>query len=258
MALRAYLSRRLAARSCAALLSTLLAACPADSEQRAATPAQVALPTLAPLIKQILPAVVAVSCAKRSGRDQPPAGPGAGFPEAPLPVSETGTGVIVDADLGLIVTGHHVVDKSDSIRVALSDGRRLVAVVVATSEVDDLAILRIAPGGLTSLELGEASKLKTGDFVLAVGNRFGRGQATSFGIVSAMHRSFPGIGNADLIETDARIEHGDSGGPLINVRGELIGINVAKSGRPDAAGLGFAVPADAVRALLTRAAERLI
>lgn len=239
---------------CAILLLALLAG-PAHSEQRASHHAEAALPSLAPLVNRVLPAVVAVTSTKRAHGDQGSTDPAAGFPDAPLlqDINVAGSGVIVDADLGLIVTGNHVVENATAVTVALSDGRRLSAAVIASSESDDLAILKIAPGGLVSLPLGDGDGLQVGDFVVAIGQPLGRGQRATFGIVSALHGSCPGIDNADLIVTDALIESGNSGGPLIDVRGELVGINIARSGRPDAPGFGFAVPVDAVRALLARA-----
>lgn len=113
-------------------------------------------------------------------------------------------------------------------------------------------MLKIAPGGLTPLNLDQANGLEIGDFVLAIGNPLGLGLTATFGIVSATHLSYPGIGNMDLIATDALIQHGNSGGPLLNLRGELIGINVAQAGLSQGRGLGLAIPAAAVRLLLER------
>jgi len=154
-----------------------------------------------------------VTATRRACDDRQTIDSGGGFPEAPLPQESTvvGSGVIVDADLGLIVTGDHVVENAEAVNVALSDGRCLDATVLATSEGDDLAVLRIAPGGLAALSQGDANGLEVGDFVLAIGNALGRGQSTTFGIVSALHRSLPGIANGDLIATDALIERGNSG-----------------------------------------------
>ncbi|WP_198026637.1 trypsin-like peptidase domain-containing protein [Bradyrhizobium sp. ARR65] len=240
--------------ACTALLLVLMAA-PTYSEHRQPSHAEFPQSSLAPLVNSILPSVVAVTSTKRPPNDHLSVDPAAGFPDAPLPqdVNVIGSGVIVDADLGLIVTSQHVVEDAEAVTVAVSDGRRLGAAVIAASQGDDLAILKIAPGRLNALALGHADGLQIGDVVFAVGHPLGRGQSTTFGIISALHRSCPGIENADLIVTDALIERGNSGGPLINGRGELVGINVARSRRPDAPGFGFAVPVAAVRAVLARA-----
>jgi len=242
-------------RICAALLLTVLLALPADHRlhagEGAAMFAESALPSLAPLVKRVAPAVVAVTSSRR-----PPGwfavDPGAGFPDAPLPreLQVAGAGVIVNADLGLIVTSNHVVDNAEAISVALADGRQFDATMLAYSAHDDLAVLRIEPARLTAVGLGDSKAVEVGDFVLDFGNPLGSGQTTTFGIVSALHRSCPGIENRDLVVTDALFERGNSGGPLLDLRGQLIGINVARTGGSEGAGYGFAVPVDAVRELL--------
>jgi S1-C subfamily serine protease len=126
--------------------------------------------------------------------------------------------------------------------------------LVVASRYDDLAILRIAPSGLAGVALAD-SGVEVGDFVLTIGNPLGLGQSATFGIVSALHRACPGIENKDLILTDALIDRGDSGGALINMRGELVGINVARIGHSDTGSFGFAVPANAIRGLLARARQ---
>lgn len=255
MVLMASCLHKIFARSCAILLLIFLAAAPARSGESPSIGPEVSLPTLASLLKRTSPAVVAVTSTKRPSLDSGMADPSGGFPDAPLPqtLTEKGAGVIVDADFGLVVTVNHVIDNSETIGIELSDGRRLQAVILTSSEVDDLAILKVASGGLTSLKLDEANGLEVGDFVVAIGNPLGLGTTTTFGIVSAMHLSYRGIGNVDLIATDALIQPGNSGGPLLNLRGELVGINVAKMGVSQGAGLGLAIPAAAVRTLLAQA-----
>jgi S1-C subfamily serine protease len=258
MSLTFYHSGKAAACACAAVLLAALLALPAgraiSGEERPAAQVEMPLPTLAPLIKRVRPAVVAVT-----SRRQPPGwiaiDPGGGFPDAPMPQELTvaGSGVIVDADLGLVVTSYHVIEDAEAVTVTLSDGRSQDATILAHSDQDDLALLRIAPGRLTALELGEATGVEVGDFIVAIGNPLGAGQSMTFGIVSALHRSCPGIGNTDLIVIDALIEKGNSGGPLVNLRGQLIGINVARAGDSNAAGFGFSVPANAIRDLLAQA-----
>jgi S1-C subfamily serine protease len=255
-------SSKCAAWICAALLLTTALSLPLSPPPHAGERAAVAdavLPSLAPLVKRVAPAVVAVTSSRR-----PPGwfaiDPGAGFPDAPLPqdLQVAGAGVIVNADLGLILTSNHVVDNAEAISVALADGRHFDATMLAHSDHDDLAVLKITPSHLTAVGLGDAKAVEVGDFVLALGNPLGGGQTTTFGIVSALHRSCPGIENNDLVVTDALIERGNSGGPLLNLRGELIGIMVARAGDSDGAGYGFAIPADAIRQLLaTVPAEHL-
>lgn len=247
-------SSKLAMRVCALVVWALLAADPAYSEERRGNNPEVGLPTLAPLIKRVSPAVVSIASTKHVAGDRQTIAPGEGFPDAPLPqdLNVGGSGVVVDANLGLIVTANHVIEDAETTTVALSDGLRVDARLLATSRNDDLAILRVAASGLTELALSDPNSLEVGDFVVAFGNPLGLGQSTTFGIVSALHRSCPGIKNADLIVIDALIDRGNSGGALINTRGELVGINVARLHHSSAAGFGFAVPASAVRALLAR------
>lgn len=255
MALTIHRSSKRTARICAAFFLTtclvLQTGRPLHGEERAAALAEAALPSLAPLVKRVAPAVVAVTSSRR-----PPGwfsiDPGAGFPDPPLPqeLQVAGAGVVVNADLGLIVTSNHVVDNAEAVSVALADGRHFDATILAHSDRDDLAVLRIASSHLTAVGLGDSRGVEVGDFVLAFGNPLGGGQTATFGIVSALHRSCPGIGNTDLVVTDALIERGNSGGPLLNLRGELVGINVARAGDSDGAGYGFATPAAAIRDLL--------
>ena len=241
-----------AVRICAALLLVTSLALPLSlplhAEQRALA---AELPSLAPLVKRVAPAVVAVTSSRR-----PPGwfsiDPGAGFPDAPLPqdLQVAGAGVIVNADLGLVLTSNHVIDNAEAISVTLADGRHFDATSVAHSDHDDLAVLRITPSQLTAVGFGDAKGVEVGDFVLALGNPLGGGLTTTFGIVSALHRTCPGVENSDLIVTDALIERGNSGGPLLNLRGELIGIMVARAGGSDGSGSGFAIPLDAIQDLL--------
>lgn len=247
-------SYNLAARFSVMMLLAFAASSPVQSEERPNDRPGISLPTLAPLVKRVLPSIVTVRAATRLPDTGPMVDPGMGFPDAPAPeyVDVVGSGTIVDAELGLIVTGHHVVENAEAISVSLYDGRQLIAATLTTSREDDLALLKIAPGGLTSLSLGDANDLEIGDFLLLIGNPLGQGQSTTFGIVSALHRSSPGIKNSDLIATDALVERGDSGGPLINVRGEVVGISIAHSNSSESGGFGFAVPANAVRELLAR------
>ena len=240
--------RKLATCLCAVVFCAMLGGSPSPAGGVGAE-----LSTLAPLVKRISPSVVSITSTKRVDDSPRPVDPSEGFPDAPLARNVVGSGVILDAAIGLVVTANHVIDDAETISVALANRSCMNASVVAASPRDDLAILRIAAPELTEISLGDSNNVEVGDFVLAVGNPLGLGQSTTFGIVSALHRSVPGIENKDLVATDALIDQGSSGGALINAHGELIAVNVARLGRSDAGGFGFAVPANAIRALLERA-----
>jgi len=243
--------RRLAICLCAIAFCGVFGASPSP-----AGGVDVELPRLAPLVKRISPSVVSIVSTKPADNNPRLVDPGGGFPDAPLAQNVYGSGVILDAALGLVVTANHVIDSAEAIRVVLVNGSRMDAKVVVTSLRDDLAILKITASGLAEVELGDSNGLEVGDFVLAIGNPLGLGQSTTFGIVSAMHRSVPGIEDQDLVATDALIDQGSSGGALIDAHGNLIGVSVARLGRSDAGGFGFAVPANTVRALLDQARLR--
>lgn len=165
-----------------------------------------------------------------------------------------GSGVIIDGDEGVVVTNHHVIEGADEIVVVLNDRREFPAEIVGTDERSDLAVLRLqaldAP--LPDLPLGRSDELAVGDLVLAVGNPFGVGQTVTMGIVSALARTTVGISDyRSFIQTDAAINPGNSGGALVNMDGELVGINTAiysKSG--GSVGVGFATPVEMVRAVV--------
>jgi Do/DeqQ family serine protease len=163
----------------------------------------------------------------------------------------TGSGVIVDAGQGYVVTNAHVVENATNIEVTFKDGRHLKARLIGRDPETDIAVLQIPTGGLTAVPIGDSDRLQVGDFVLAVGNPFGLGQTVTSGIVSALGRS-PGIeGYEDFIQTDASINPGNSGGPLIDLQGRIIGINtaiVAPSGGN--VGIGFAVPINMARQVM--------
>jgi len=175
------------------------------------------------------------------------------FGPADRELKSLGSGVIVAAD-GTILTNNHVVEQAEDIRVTLKDGRELAAKVVGTDPRTDLAVLRIdgKPGGLAPLPIGDSSRLRLGDVVLAVGNPFGVGQTVTMGIVSATGRSHMGLAAyEDFIQTDAAINPGNSGGALVNLRGELIGINTAILSRSGGyQGVGFAIPTQIARPVM--------
>jgi serine protease Do/serine protease DegQ len=198
---------------------------------------------LATLAKRISPAVVGI---RGWGVPSEPRifDPEAGFPDPPQLREWQGSGVVVDAMVGLVVTANHLVASAATVKAFLQDGRVRDAVVLVRSERDDVALLRIEPDDLRALTLEYPGLPDVGEPVIAIGNPQDWGQSVTFGIVSALHRSCPGIANGDLIQSDVRISQGSSGGALVNLRGRLIGVVVARR-----SGFAFAVPVDAVRRL---------
>jgi serine protease Do/serine protease DegQ len=169
-------------------------------------------------------------------------------------ISESGSGVIIDAKQGLIVTGAHVVDDADEIAVILSDGRRFLATTIGSDAETDIAVVKLRVNGLTAITMGDSDRVEVGDFVLAIGNTFNLGQTVTSGIVSAIRRrsSGPTIFE-DFIQTDAAINLGSSGGALINLRGEFVGMHAAVLDMGDTGmgnvGIGFAIPVNTVRGI---------
>jgi Do/DeqQ family serine protease len=163
-----------------------------------------------------------------------------------------GSGVIIDAVRGYVITNNHVVDRADRILVTLKDQRRLNATLVATDPQTDIALLKVEADRLVSMPLGDSKQLQVGDYVVAIGNPFGVGQTATFGIVSALGRTGLGIeGYEDFIQTDASINPGNSGGALVDTSGRLIGINAAIISRGGGnVGIGFAIPIDMVNAVV--------
>ena len=163
-----------------------------------------------------------------------------------------GSGVVVDADEGYIVTNNHVIDGADEISVGLSDGRTLAAELVGRDPQVDLALLKVPAENLVAIQFADSAALRVGDFVVAIGNPFGLNQTVTSGIVSALGRSGLGIeGYEDFIQTDAPINPGNSGGALVDLRGDLVGINTAiyaPSGGN--VGIGFAIPANMTAAII--------
>ncbi|MGJ8669128.1 MAG: DegQ family serine endoprotease [Oceanococcus sp.] len=168
-----------------------------------------------------------------------------------------GSGVIVDAQQGYILTNHHVIDNARQITITLSDGRSLDADLVGSDPETDIAVVRVAAEQLTALKFGNSDRLRVGDYAVAIGNPFGLGQTVTSGIVSALGRSGLGIeGYEDFIQTDASINPGNSGGALVNTDGELIGINTAIVGPSGGnVGIGFAIPARMAKALMEQIIE---
>lgn len=215
----------------------------------------------APLVAEVAPAVVNVYASTRVEARSPFMGDPFferffSFPQMPPRVqSSLGSGVFVDGS-GIVVTNHHVIGGADEVRVALSDGREYAARVVLQDEALDLAVLKVdADEEFPIAPLGDSEALEVGDLVLAIGNPFGVGQTTTSGIISAVARSLGGIGDFGyFIQTDAAINPGNSGGALVNMGGEVIGINTAIYSRSGGSiGIGFAIPANLVRAVVDSA-----
>ena len=215
------------------------------------------VPSLAPLVARVTPAVVniATSGRVRASSNPPERGPGNPAAEEKR-VTSIGSGVIVDARRGYVLTNHHVVRNADQILVRLKDRRVLRARLVGSDPGTDLAVLQILASRLTALPLGDSDALRVGDYVVAVGNPFGLGQTVTAGIVSALGRSgFSPRGYENYIQTDASINPGNSGGPLIDLRGRLIGINTAIIGRGrrgGSLGIGFAIPSNLARRVMSQ------
>jgi serine protease Do/serine protease DegQ len=217
------------------------------------------LPTLAPVVNQVTPAVVNISVITRAPMEDNPLFQDPFFrrffnlPERPQKREQAaGSGVIVDAARGYVVTNHHVIRNAEQVMVTLKDRRQFQARIVGADPGTDVALLQVEPRNLSALRFGDSDQLRVGDYVIAVGNPFGIGQTVTSGIVSALGRSgLSPEGYEDFIQTDASINPGNSGGALVNLRGELVGINTAILGPSGGnIGIGFAVPANMVRAVV--------
>ncbi len=254
------------------LLSTVLIISAFTSNVFAAIPAYVEgepLPSLAPMIEKTRPAVVNIATRGSVNIQNHPLLNDPlfrrffkGFENLPQQreVKSLGSGVIIDADAGYIVTNHHVIEGADEIAVTLHDGQQLEAKVVGSDPEADVAILKVEQEKLklTHIPFADSSELRVGDFAVAIGNPFGLGQTVTSGIISALGRTGLGIeGYEDFIQTDASINPGNSGGALVNLRGELIGINTAilASGGAGNVGIGFAIPINMVRELTDQLIE---
>lgn len=210
------------------------------------------LPSLAPMLEKVTPAVVNISTTTLIREQESPLFNDPFFrhffdlPSRPRvrKNQSLGSGVIVDARKGYVITNHHVIDKADEISVTLQDGRSLKAKLLGADPDTDIALLEIPNDSLQALPLGNSDQLRVGDFVLAIGNPFGLSQTVTSGIVSALGRTGLGIeGYEDFIQTDASINPGNSGGPLVDLRGALIGINTAILAPGGGnVGIGFAIP----------------
>ena len=238
---------------CCLLLSALLLTANLPEAMAAGLPTSVneqALPSLAPMLHQVMPAVVNIlSQGRYNASNEPFADPeelkergrqnGKDF-------EAVGSGVVVNAEKGYILTNAHLTNQATRMTVTLSDGRRFTAKLIGQDTPSDLAILQITAHNLTAIPFADSNQVQVGDFVVAIGNPYGLNQTVTSGIVSALERNDLGIeGYEDFIQTDASINPGNSGGALVNLKGQLVGINtaiLAPSGGN--IGIGFAIPSD--------------
>lgn len=221
------------------------------------------IPSLAPMLDQATPAIVSISVeGTQVSRQRVPemfkhffGGSDEQLQERPF--KGLGSGVIIDAKQGYVVTNNHVVDNADEITVKLTDGREFKAKKLGADEQSDIALLKIEPNELIAMPLADSDELRVGDFVVAIGNPFGLNQTVTSGIVSALGRSGLNIGGYEnFIQTDAAINRGNSGGALVSLRGELVGINTAIFG-PNGGnvGIGFAIPTNMMKNLVDQIIE---
>lgn len=245
--------------------STLLLALALVTSAHAALPLSVKgkpVTSLAPLVEEVSPAVVNIRVSQTVTRRNsfgddafrrffglPDAG-GGGARE----IASAGSGVIVDAERGYILTNHHVIGDADAIQISLIDGTVHDAEIVGSDPATDIAVIKVETNGLTEMAIGDSTNARVGDFVIAIGNPFGLGHTVTSGIISALGRS--GIsrdGYEDFIQTDASINPGNSGGALVNMNGELIGINSAIISRSGGnVGIGFAVPTEIASSIMNQ------
>ena len=230
------------------------------------------LPSLAPMLEKVRPAVVSIAV---EGKTQDDPRTARQIPEefefffgpdmfgdrnsGPRQFKGEGSGVIINANKGYVVTNNHVIDNADKITVKLDDGREFKAKLVGADPLSDVALIQVEnPKDLVEIKFADSDKLRVGDFTVAIGNPFGLGQTVTSGIVSALGRSTGSLdeGFESYIQTDAAVNRGNSGGPLINLQGELIGINTAiLSPSGGNAGIAFAIPSNMAHNLVQQIIE---
>ena len=222
------------------------------------------VPSLAPMLEKATPAIVHIAT---TGKASPASGSNLDpflehfFGLAPRKEERKtrglGSGVIYDAAKGYIITNHHVIEDADGIVVTLSDGRSEEARLIGADPEADIAVLQIKAKKLQAIPLADSSKLRVGDFVVAIGNPFGLKQTVTSGIISALGRSGLGIESYEnFIQTDASINPGNSGGALVNLKGEVVGINTAILGpNGSSIGIGFAIPANMAKSIAQQLVE---
>lgn len=219
------------------------------------------VPSLAPIVKKVSPAVVNIATrgtlpARRNPLLEDPFFRRFfdGREGAPRQFQSAGSGVIVDARNGYIITNAHVVENAEDITVTLLDERQLKAKILGADKPSDVAVLQIQAKGLVDMPLADSSKAEVGDFVFAIGNPFALSHTVTSGIISALGRSDNNPESyQDFIQTDAPINPGNSGGALVNLQGQLVGVNTAIfSGSGGNIGIGFAIPSNMVKAVMTQ------
>ena len=234
------------------IISTLLVWLnPIPASWAATTPAN----TIAPMLTQVTPTIVNITVVAAATNDDP-------FEQDDNPSTKKntdknriglGSGIIIDAKNGYIVTNAHVVDNAKLIVVRLKNGQRYIGHVKGIDKGFDIAVLQIHAKNLSHLTFADSDKLKVGNFVIAIGSPFGLDQTVTSGVVSALNVSAPKIeGFQSFIQTDASINPGNSGGPLINMYGKVVGINTAILGPGTNIGIGFAIPSDMVESVITQ------
>ena len=237
---------------------SLSASFPAGAALPSQVPGQAATPSLAPMLEKVLPAVVSVQVEGTAVQSQrvPEELKKYFGDESPnqqtQPFEGLGSGVIIDAAKGYILTNNHVISQADKISVQLNDGREFDAKLIGGDDQSDIALLQVQnPSNLTQIAIADSDKLRVGDFAVAVGNPFGLGQTATSGIVSALGRSGLNLeGLENFIQTDASINRGNSGGALLNLNGELNGINTAiLAPGGGSIGIGFAIPSNMAKTL---------
>lgn len=255
------------------------------AETASASTAAQPLPSLAPMLEKVMPSVVSINvegstrvnaqnlppqfqqffgegsplCQEGSPfQGSPACQGGAGSQGTQEPFKSLGSGVIIDAAKGYVVTNNHVVDNADKIQVQLSDGRRFEAKMIGKDPRSDIALIQLKEAkNLTAIKMADSEKLRVGDYTVAIGNPYGLGETVTSGIVSALGRSGLNLENLEnFIQTDAAINRGNSGGALVNLNGELIGINTAILAPGGGnIGIGFAIPSNMVKNLTTQMVE---
>ena len=242
---------------------SLSASYPAAAAIPSQVPGQAALPSLAPMLEKVLPAVVSVQVEGTAVQSQRIPEElkkyfGDEAPDQAQPFEGLGSGVVIDAAKGYVLTNNHVISHADKISVQMNDGREFEAKLIGGDDQSDIALLQLQnPTGLTQIAIADSDKLRVGDFAVAVGNPFGLGQTATSGIVSALGRSGLNLeGLENFIQTDASINRGNSGGALLNLNGELIGINTAiLAPGGGSVGIGFAIPSNMARTLAQQLIE---
>lgn len=249
------------------LLILLLPVLPGTAISHVTQAADDGIPTLAPMVENTRPAVVNIATTGQIDVKEHPLLNDPffkrffeGYEDMPQrrETKSLGSGVVIDADKGYIVTNHHVVEGAQEIAITMHDGQHFKAKLIGSDPEADVAVLQADIKGLHALPFADSDKLRVGDFVVAIGNPFGLGQTVTSGIVSALGRTGLGIeGYENFIQTDASINPGNSGGALVNLRGELIGINTAilAAGGSGNVGIGFAIPINMVRQIADQLIE---